>query len=70
MMNALKKISFFISSVVNFVLLLFVYFLGGFISFIIIRATGKTLFGKFNEECDSFWSEREKEKEENLYRQF
>ncbi len=69
-MNALKKISSFMSSIVNFILLLFVYFLGGSISFVIIKATGKTLFGKFNEECDSFWSEREKEKEDNLYRQF
>lgn len=70
MINALKKIGYFISSVINFVLLLFVYFIGGLVSFLIIGKKGRNLFGNFNEDCDSFWSKREKDKEENLYRQF
>lgn len=70
MINALKKVGYFISSIINFVLLLFVYLVGGLISFLIIGKKGRNLFGDFNEKRDSFWSEREKDKEENLYRQF
>ena len=60
-----------ISSIVNFLLLTFVYFLGVGITSVIAKISGKH-FLEFKKEGKSYWSELNlsKRKREEYYRQF
>lgn len=65
-----KRVGHAVASIINFVVLFFVYLFGVSLSFLITRVARKKMFEEFTESCESFWLDREEDKKENLYRQF
>lgn len=70
LLSYFKKAGYFIASIINFIILFFVYFFGVSLSFFITRIARNRIFDDFAEPRESFWLDREEDKKENLYRQF